>query len=223
MVTFTTSGCRRHKGHREFTIQFLKPLIPNGERVLLDYFESAVAKGETFEAGHTVELGGHGLRLVDRPDGTLGVEEPVPAPTEQWVEAVDRTVREVTFQRWIAESVDLPVTFPARDADCLVSACVQTAESLVLSRVEVPADLPQLSGWMVSCPAKHDHGERSALPLLALSAIRPFTVQFLALPVGTVVLVVPPGKAHVFFNGAPVTPAAGSYLEGLNTRNVGAA
>jgi hypothetical protein len=217
--TFTTTGCRRHKGHREFTIQFQRPLIPNGERLLLEYFESAVAGGEVFEAGHTIGLGGHDLRLIDRPDGTFGVEEPVPAPTEQWVESVDRTVREVTFQRWICESVGQPVTFPPRNGDCLVAACVQNAEALVLSRVEVPAEVPQLSGWMVSCPSKHDHGDRSALPLLALSAIRPFTVQFLALPVGTVVVVVPPGKAHVFVDGEQVTPTPGSYLEGLNARS----
>jgi hypothetical protein len=217
MVTFTTSTCAA-RGHPEFTIQFAKPLVPRGERLLLTYFEDAVARGERFEAGHTIGLGGHQLRVTSRSDGTLGVEEPVPAPHEQWVEALDRTVREVTAQRWVCESVELPVTFPPPNGDCFVAACVKSTQTLALTRVATPTEFPQLSGWTLSCTERHDHDERSTLPILALSALWPFVVQFLALPTDSVVLVAPPGRGHVFFRGAQVTPLPGSYLQQLNDR-----
>ena len=45
MQTFRTTGCAKH-GHREVTLQFTdKPVIPNGERLLVSYFEDSVARG----------------------------------------------------------------------------------------------------------------------------------------------------------------------------------
>ena len=217
MISFSTRTCGQH-AHPEFTVQFAGKPIPGGERLLLSYFEAEVARGARFGPGHTIGLGGHTLRLVDRRDGTLGVEEPIPSPKPKWIEAVDRTVREVMFQRWICDSVGQLPSFPPRGSDCLASACSEGSDAIVLTRVEPPAGLPQASGWMISCPEDHDHGERTPLPLLALSALRPFAVQFLALPTESAVLLLPPGRAHVFFRGKGVIPAAGSYLESLNQR-----
>ncbi|MFZ5443384.1 MAG: immunity protein Imm33 domain-containing protein [Myxococcota bacterium] len=218
MVSFTTTGCGAH-GHPDFTVQFAeKPLIPHGERLLLDYFESAVSSGTKFKAGQTVGVGSHVLRLTKRADGTLGVEEPIPSPNEEWVEAVDRTVREVTFQRWICDSVGLELSFPPPQTDVLVAACAEGAENLVLTRLAADELGAGFSGWMLACAADHDHGERHQLPLLALSAMHPFCVQFLALPPEVVVLLTPPGHGHVFFKGKQLEPRPRSYLSGLNAR-----
>jgi hypothetical protein len=217
MLTYKTSTCGHH-GHPEFTVQFDQPCVPGGEQLLLSWFEDAVAEGTRFAAGNTLGMGGHSLRLVARPDGTLGVEEPVPSPEPRWVERIDRTVREVITQRYICDSVGLALTCPPPGSHCLVTDCSEHAQTLVLNRVVAPPDLPGFSGWLVSCAEEHDHSERSQLPLLALSALRPFSVQFLALPPESTVLLVPPGHGHVFFEGEELTPKAGSYLEGLNAR-----
>ncbi len=128
-------------------------------------------------------------------------------------------MREVALQKYVCESVSLPLSFPPVRGTCLLADCVEGAHSLVLTRVATEPGWPtHISGWMVSCAEQHEHGERHPLPILALSALRPFVVQFLALPVDTSVLVMPPGKAVVFHRGEERPPIPGSYLAGLNLR-----
>ena len=217
MQSYRTSGCAKH-GHREITVQFdERPVIPNGERLLISYFEDAVAKGAQFKPGQTIGIGGQMLRLKERADGTLGVEEPVPSPNEEWIEQVDRTVAEVMIQRYVCDSVKLPLAYPQPGASCLVAECAQEADAFVMSRVAVDGMPDHASGWMLRCTEEHTHGERMGLPLLALSALKFEAVKFLALPVNTVV-VVTPDQATVFHAGKQLTPLAGSYLEQLNAR-----
>jgi hypothetical protein len=219
MHTFKTTRGAPH-GHPEITLQFAEePVIPKSERLLLSYFDDAMAQGAQFKPGQTVGIGGHVLRFKQRADGSLGVEEPVPSPREEWVEQVDRTVREVMFQRYICDSVQLPLSFPPVRGTCLVAACAEGAEALVLTRVVTPPEAHKhVSGWMIACTEDHTHGERTQVPLLALSAIDPFAVQFLALPPDTVALLTPPGHGAVFHAGNEITPVAGSYLARLNAR-----
>jgi hypothetical protein len=218
MQAFRTNGCAKH-GHRELTLQFGdKPLIPNGERLLLSYFESAVAQGTQFKPGQTIAIGGQVLRLKDRSDGTLGIEELVPAPREEWIEQVDRTVSEVMIQRYTCDSVKLALAYPQPRASCLVAECAQEADTFLMTRVDIEGMPDHASGWMLSCTEQHEHGERMGLPLLALSALKPEAVKFLALPADTVVLVMPTG-ATVFHAGQQLTPLAGSYLEMHNARS----
>ncbi len=217
MQTFRTSGCAKH-GHREVTVQFNeRPVIPNGERLLISYFEDAVGKGTQFKPGQTIGIGGQMLRLTERADGTLGVEEPVPSPHEEWLEQIDRTVAEVMIQRYVCDSVKLALAYPQPGASCLVAECAQDADAFVMSRVAVDGMPDHASGWMLSCTEDHEHSDRMGLPLLALSALKHEAVKFLALPVNTVVLVTP-DQATVFHAGKQLTPLAGSYLEQLNAR-----
>lgn len=216
-TTFVTNRCAVH-GHPEVTLTFEdEPLVPDSERLLLGHVEDAVARGTRFSAGQTLALGGQVLRFVSRADGTLGLEEPVPAPTEQWVEAVDRSVREVMLQKFICESVALPLSFHAPRASLLVSRCAQDADAVTLTRVDAGDAKAGLSGWVLSCAAEHDHGDRFVLPVLALSALRPALVPFLALPPKSVVLVTA-GPAHVFFDGQERPPLPGSFLARRNER-----
>ena len=214
MQTFQTKGCNK-RGHREITVQFAnKPVIPNGERLLVSYFEDSVARGVAFKPGQTIGIGGQLLRLKERSDGTLGVEELVPAPNEQWIEQIDRTIADVMIQRYVCDSVGLPLSYPHPGASCLMAECVEHSESLLMMRIELEGLPEHASGWTLTCGKDHDHGERSGLPLLALSALRPEAVKFLALPVQTTVLVMPNHRA-VFHDGKQLTPLPGSYLEML--------
>ncbi len=216
-TTFTSSGCARH-GHPEVTVTFAEPpLIPDGERLILGHVEAAVARGARFLPGETTAIGGHLVRFKAREDGTLGVEEPEPAPKEAWIEAVDRTVREVTLQKFVNESVGLELAFPPPRASLLVSRCAQGADAVTLTRADAGSAARGLSGWGLTCAEAHPHPEPFVLPLLALSALEPGLVPFLALPPGTVAQV-SSGPAHVTFRGQAREPLEGSFLARRNER-----
>ncbi|MBM4781787.1 MAG: hypothetical protein GQE15_29265, partial [Archangiaceae bacterium] len=106
---------------------------------------------------------------------------------------------------------------PPVRASVLVSRCSEDADAVVLTRVDAGSAAQAWSGWSLSCSQDHDHGERFTLPLLALSALRPTLVPFLALPAGCVV-VARSGPAHVFLDGKELSPKPGSYLQVLNAR-----
>jgi hypothetical protein len=217
MLTFRTTSCAKH-GHREVTVQFAqKAAIPKAETLLLSYFEDSVASGTQFKPGQTIAIGGQILRIKERSDGTLGVEEPVVAPQEQWVEQIDRTVHDVMLQRYVCDSVKLPLSYPQPRASCLMAACVEDTEMFLMTRLELDGLPDHASGWSIVCTAEHEHGERTGLPLLALAALKPVAVKFLALPMRSVVLVLGNG-ATVFHDGKQLTPEPGSYLEMLNAR-----
>jgi hypothetical protein len=217
MIRFTTPA---HADAPTFTIQFAaRPAVPHLERLLLDYFERAVAAGTTFRAGQTIQLGWSMLRLCDRDDGTLGVEERALSPTVSWTEAVDRALRDLWMQREVARSVALAdeLDFPRQDHSLMLAPCADGGGSVLMSRLdgdELPDDF---SGWTLTCTADHDHGERSFLPLLGLAAVQPGLVQFLALPPGVTVLVSwdPRLRPTVFRAGEERTPTSGSYLAAL--------
>jgi len=228
MQTFRTTTCAAH-GHREVTLQLTRALpIPNIERMLLGYFESAVARGTTFLPGQTVRVGWATLKLVERDDGTLGVCERELVPEVEWVEQVDRALYDTWVQREIVSSVGLlgEIAFPGQDELVMLSPCAEDAgESVVLVRTAVE-DVPQFSGWSLSCAEDHDHGEPAFVPLLAVAANHPGLVQLLALPPRTLVFVswqekdtAPRGalriEPHVFRGDDELVPEPGSYLAAL--------
>lgn len=216
---FTTSGCAKH-GQAEVTVTFVQPpLIPGGERLILGFVEDAVARGTRFKAGETMLIGGSLLRLCQRPDGTLGVEEREPAPKETWIEGVDRTVREVMLQKYVNESVGLELAPPAPGASLLVARCAEASEVVVLSRAGGAQPRAGLSGWTMTCGEAHEHESQFVLPVLALSALRPDVVPFLALPDGVVVKV-SSGPITVMHGGVEKVPAPGSFLDKRNERSV---
>jgi len=228
MQAHRTTKCSA-AGHREFTVQFAnKPPIPDLERMLISYFEAAVGRGTKFLPGQTIQMGWSILRICERTDGTLGVEERVLAPEVEWTEQVDRALKDMWLQREVNDSVGLldALTFPRQDETALISECAMEADQIVMTRLN-KGDTPDgFSGWMLACTEDHDHGERTQIPLLAIAAIKPGLVQLLALPPDTSVLVLyrkkgdaPPGTLrigpHVFRNGVEIKPSEGSYLAAL--------
>jgi hypothetical protein len=206
------------------------PPIPDLQTMLLNYFEASVARGTKFLPNQTVQIGWSLLKLCDRPDGTLGVQERELTPELAWIEQVDRALADVWLQKQIAASVGLAdaLTFPRQDEAALVADCAMNDSQLVMTRL--PDDeLPEgFSGWMLACTEDHDHGERQQLPLLGVAAMNPGLVQLLALPHGTSVLVLyvakpnaPEGtlriEPHVFRDGEEIVPVDGSYLAMLQS------
>lgn len=228
MQTHRTTRCTA-AGHREITIQLVADSpLPDLHRILIDYFEAAVARGSKFLPGQTVQLGWAVLKLCERADGTIGVQERELTPELAWTEQVDRALRDMWLQREIASSVGLQdqLAFPRQDDGALVADCTHDATEMILTRIAA-ADSPDgFSGWMLACTEDHDHGERSYVPLLAIAATHPALVQLLALPHGTSVLALfreksnaPAGmlriEPHVFRDGAEIVPERGSYLAAL--------
>ena len=215
-----TTRCGGH-GHREFTIQLAEDSpIPNAARVLVDYFEDGVAGGVTFLPGQVVRLGWSLLRLCERTDGTIGVEERELTPQMTWTESVDRALADAWYQKEVCASVGLidEVTFPLQDDDVMVADCAIDAPLIVMTRVPAE-DLPEgISGWALCCGADHDHGERSFVPLMAIAANQPGLVQFLALPHDTIVLVGSRATRldpHIYRGGDEIPPIEGSYVAAL--------
>jgi hypothetical protein len=214
-------------GHREFTIQFAqKSPIPGAQDILLSYFEGAVGRGTKFLPGQTVQVGWSVLKLCERTDGTIGVQERELTPDVTWTESVDRAVSDVWLQKEVCASVGQELTFPRQDEDALVAECAMESDAIVMTRI-AGEDMPEgFSGWMLSCAHEHDHGERRQLPLLAIAAMNPSLVQMLALPHDTIVLALWKEKAnapagmlriepHVFRDGKEIVPRDGSYLAAL--------
>jgi hypothetical protein len=220
-LEFRTTKCSAAQ-HREFTVRFGAPCpVPNLERMLLGYFEEAVAAGTRFKAGETVQLGWAVLRLIDRPDGTLGVLEPDLRGSLKWVESVDQSLFETWRQQEVLRSLGLDEYFsPPRQAQRAV-VCTRVWESpgLLMGRAKSTEALD--SGWFVGCTDEgHDHEAAESLqavPLIELAARSPALAQFFALPVGSDVAVRGPGriKARIFFQEQELTPKPGSYLHAV--------
>jgi hypothetical protein len=228
MIAHKTTACSRHS-HREFTIQLAeRSPIPDIHRLLIEYFEESVARGTKFLPGQTVLLGWAQLKLCDRRDGTIGVQERELSPDEQWVETVDRALNDTWFQKEIVASVGLldELSFPRQFEDVIVTDCALNANDLLALRLANDRLPEGFSGWSLTCAEDHDHGEKQVIPLLAVAATLPAMVQLLALPHDTVVLVAfrekpdaPPGmlriEPHVFRHGEELVPKPGSYLAAL--------
>lgn len=219
---YRTTGCAAH-GHREFTLAFAHDVpVPGLERMLLGYFEGAVAQGTQFKPGQTVQLGWATLRLTQRADDTLGVLEPDLKHELKWVESVDQSLLDTWRQKEVLESLGLTARadFPRQALQAIVCSRVWEAEAFVLGRAEATSATD--SGWFVGCTDEaHDHQEPEALtvvPLIEIAVRLPPLTQFLALPSGTDVVASGPGRvrARVFVDDAEVTPKAGSYLASLN-------
>lgn len=226
---YRTTKCTA-AGHREVTLQLSKPPpLTDMHQMLINYFEAAAARGTRFLPDQTVQIGWSLLRLVDREDGTLGVQERELTPNVKWTEQVDRAIVDVWLQKEVAMSVGMldELTFPRQDDTALVADCALAKTQLVMTRLP-DQDLPQgFSGWMFACAAEHDHGDRKQVPLLAIAAIQPGLVQLLALPHGTSVLVLyvaspdtPEGmlriEPHVYRGSQEIVPVPGSYLAALH-------
>ena len=228
MQSYRTTGCEK-LGHREFTIQLEEESpIPDLHRILSDYFETSIAEGTVFSPGETVQIGWSNLRLCDRDDGTIGVEERQLTADVQWTESVDRALIDTWYQREVAASLGLldELTFPTQDDAIMVAKCAENAMNVVLARHPNEGMDEGISGWSLVCTEEHDHGERQFLPLIAIAVFKPSLVQFLALPHDSVVLALygeksgaPTGQLalqpYVLRGGEKVDPLPGSYLAAL--------
>jgi hypothetical protein len=209
-------------GTREMSFQLAEPpLVANLERFLLDYFERQLTSGTSFLPGQIIQLGWTLLRVTERADGTLGVQQRERVPEMPWLDTIDRALSDLWLQREVCASVGLDPEFPREDETALVTACADDAASLRMSRLI--RKNPDLAGWAVTCADTHDHGPGELVPLIAIAANLPAVVQLLALPYGLTVEVdyrpIGDGRSRiaprVLRGASELEPRAGSYLAAL--------
>jgi hypothetical protein len=189
---------------------------------ILDDLQDCIAAGTRFAPGQTIRVGWRTLRVVERADGMLGLQERV--DVDRWEEHVELTLCDLWYQKEVATSLGLTkrLVFPAEDQHAAVAQCVnETIPALLLSREET--DDPSSCGWRVSCRRDHDHGRWSSRTVWDLSALMPFATQFLALPATTSVVIeaphtTPTGRigVYILLDGRHMLPEPGSYLSTLN-------
>ena len=92
--------------------------------MLLDYFETAVGRGAKYLPGQIIRFGWSVLRVCERSDGTLGIEERALTPELAWTESVDHALMDLFTQQQIAASVGLvdEMSYPTQDDSLLVTA-----------------------------------------------------------------------------------------------------
>jgi hypothetical protein len=172
LLTFRTSQCARY-GHPEFTLSFSQQRpVPGLERLLLGYFENGVARGAKFLPGQVVQLGWAALRLIERQDGTLGVQEIDPRNESGWVESVDRSLMETWFQKEVVASLAIEEpAFPGQLQNAIVcKQLLQGGPEYLLSRSE-PRDADD-SGWFLGCfEQTHDHNSVDNLAIAQLISV----------------------------------------------------
>ncbi|MGX1779101.1 hypothetical protein ACWIGW_43835 [Nocardia brasiliensis] len=217
MQIFRTTGCAA-AGHPEFTVVFAEKLPkPSAVDWILDGLERAVRQGSSLSSGMYFPLGWRVLRIIDRHDGTLGLEERVVA--DFWEEHVDQTLGDLLWQTDAAVKLGLPVEFSSvrEEHAAAVQSCAYSAGLLILNRVG--PDAPQPGSWSVSCGMDHEHGDWTHLDLHQLAVAFPFVTQFLALPPETGLLfergrVEETGGlvAEVAYQDTMVTPEGGLHF-----------
>jgi hypothetical protein len=191
MRSYRTSSLSR-SNHPE--ISFFasdSPASENASAQLIRYFEGQVAAGASFRPGETVQFGWSTLRLHQREDGTLGLEELATKREIQWIDSADRATSDCWFQVEVARSLGLvdQLSFPRHDDGALVQPCVDPNQDVLLHRMPVAQCPEGFSGWSVSCRQEHQHEKQEILPLMAVAAVQPQLVQFLALPHETFVMI----------------------------------
>lgn len=225
MTEFRTTRCAAFQ-HSEFTLRFLSEVpVPGLEKMLLGYFENAVAEGSRFKPGQSVQVGWATLRLTQREDGTLGVLEPDLKTELKWIESVDQSLLETWRQKEVLDSLGVleRADFPRQALQAVV--CSRTFEAPAFMMGRTAPSTPSDSGWFVGCmDESHDHQLAEALsvvPLIEIAVKVPPLTQFFALPQGTDVVVSGPGRirARVFVEGEEVKPREGSYLDALNRQD----
>lgn len=217
MQIFRTATCA-HSGHPEFTLVFKdEPPTPNTVGWILDHLQNAVTDGVRFVPGQPVGIGWRALRVIERGDGTLGLEERV--GEDVWQEQLDQALGDLWWQVEAAAKLRLPEELDsvAEDHIATVQSCAFDASTLILYRVG--PDSPQRGGWAIGCGDEHDHLDWSFMELFRVSAALPFVTQFLALPPETGVLinrqrVGPAGGvvADVSYKDIALSPDDGMYF-----------
>jgi len=196
-----------------FSYEFDDRVVPReiGE----EFAEGFEAMG--FGEGQTVQVGWMILKVVAGPHG-LELHEPDMKGTMpiQFVPGLTRTLLDTMRQRYVIDSVGLTsqMDFATLVQSVLTCTGLRPGAPLFLTRPDPPED--NVSGWICCCCEKgHDHNDPEQLELVSLYVLgcrHPEVVEFLALPVGTVVMFPPEERPRLWHEDEELSFLPDSYL-----------
>lgn len=179
-------------GHPEIEVS-VDPRAGSGPDWLVAYFEDAVARGERFSAGETIQFGASILRFELTTGGDLELQEPKAGIIPMsWKSGIADAYRGLLIQRATVDALGLETDFPSyRDAAAVSDEALQRGNCLVLERKRQAST----SAWSVSAGGRQERmGLKSLFEILSF---RPEIEPFLALPA--------PARVVVDENGIEVT------------------
>jgi hypothetical protein len=218
MIVMRTTSCSLH-GHPEFQINYDPAIVKvkGDARWLVDWLEEAVARGERFTHGQTVQVGWGIAQVHAISDGALELQEPdMQQFPIAWAASVSQTLAHLRQQKDVCESVltGNDLLFPSMLQSAIICTQLGKTREIVMER-QVPSGSD--SGWFCGCSGKdHDHNAISELRRVSLyEAAVCYALQivpFLALP-ESVLLTAGRGAPTIFRHGEPLAFKPGSYLE----------
>lgn len=184
-----------------FSYEFDEQVVPQ------DLGEDFAAGFETMDLqeGQTVQVGWMMLSVVAGPEGLELHEPDMSGETPiNFIPGITRTLRDTMVQRYVTDSLGLTeyLDFPTLVQSVITCDRIQPGGALFFTRPDHQEG--HASGWVCCCCDKsHDHNDPAALTLTSLYDLgcrHPILVEFLALPVGSAVILVP-GQNPAFYYG----------------------
>lgn len=194
----------------ELTIEWNSDWLNAAADDLIATLEENVRRGSRYLEGESFAIGCSTLRFAKNTDGTL------------LLAAVDRALRTMTHQRFVAESFGVVsrIAIPRSSDRALI--CSDLGKGLprymlVRSTSAFNGD----SGWSASCgDPDHDHenaDELSTITIDELISKKPALSEFLGLPAGTALLF-DMGKFGLMLDGNDLKAAPDSYFARKRSR-----
>lgn len=215
-----TEGCREHS-HPEVILRWTYTAIPAMQvEAIIRYLVSSVANGTRYLPGQTLLLGGHLTRFTAEGDDLALDELDYNVSPLAWKPGVDQTMYELATQRFTAESFELLEAIDFARGDQTILTCTKTRPGPFVLKRDPPMG-PGDSGWFLGCVDRsHDHNAPDALvvrPVHAIISERPALARYLAMPVGTAILM-RAGSPEVLYGEEYRVETEGSYIAGLRAK-----
>lgn len=177
---------------------------------LVNYFETQVQKGISFEPGQTVEVGWSLLQLRQSGDHLEVWEPDFDAMPIRWGNGANNTLRHLTLQRSVCDIVKCEPVFPSIRHAGIVSPRFLSSSSFSMSR-DQPSNSD--SGW-VFAESGYSGTEGEFISLYQIVLERFHVVPFLALPHGAFVRI-EAGWIEVSFANETVSSEENALLREL--------
>lgn len=170
-----------------------------------------------FRAGQTVQVGWMILNVVACAQG-LELHEPDMSGVlpVRYVPGITQTLRDTIRQRYVTDSLGLThqLDFPNLAQSVMVCDRLEQGQSLFLTRPDPQKD--HASGWVSCClQERHDHNDPGVLKLISLYDLacrHPEVVEFLGMPVGSMIVLRPGQRPELYRDEEKLAWAPGSYL-----------
>lgn len=178
---------------------------------LVPYFEQAVAAGERFRAGETVQFGASILMITLNETGDLELCEPKPGVVPfSWRKGITEATRHLILQRSVAEALHVDPAFPSYAGPALIDdASLRPRTPITMQRRENPGTAVEWSFFR-----KKRRATDRLRSLFEVVSLRSDVIPFLALPVPASVAL-EPGRLTIECGGRIASSETSRHLRSI--------